>query len=91
MHMNECFRYLHVGLPDDIQQRKLAGDLEGAVRLIDRRLKTDTVPEALRCCLTVQREMILRRTEDYPFTKEEALAVVRRSEEHTSELQSHLT
>ena len=82
MHMNECFRYLHVGLPDDILQRKLAGDLEGAVRLIDRRLKTDTVPEALRCCLTAQREMILRRTEDYPFTKGEALAVVR---EHISD------
>lgn len=82
MHMNECFRYLHAGLPDDILQRKLAGDLEGAVRLIDRRLKTDTVPEALRCCLTAQREMILRRTEDYPFTKGEALAVVR---EHISD------
>ncbi|NBK90991.1 transglutaminase domain-containing protein [bacterium 1XD21-13] len=77
MPINENFRYLHVGLPDDILQRKLGGDPEGAVRLIDRRLKLDTTPEALRCCLTAQREIILRRAEDYPYTKAEALAVVR--------------
>lgn len=77
MHINACFRYLHVGLPDDILQRKLCGDLEGAIRLIDKRLTLDTLPEALRYCLRAQREMILRRTEDYPYTKEEALAVVR--------------
>lgn len=82
VRMNENFRYLHVGLPDDILQRKLYGDLEGAVRLIDRRLASDAVPEALRCCLMAQREMILRRTEDYPYTKEEALSVVR---EHVSD------
>ncbi len=82
MHINECFRYLHVGLPDDILQRKLYGDLDGALKLIDRRLEADAVPEALRCCLTAQREMLLRRGEDYPYTKEEALAVVR---EHISD------
>ncbi len=82
VHMNDCFRYLHVGLPDDILQKKFYGDLEGAVRLIDRRLAWDDIPEAMRCCLMAQREMILRRTEDYPYTKEEALAVVR---EHISD------
>lgn len=75
--MNESFRYLHVGLPDDILQRKLYGDIEGAVRLIDKRLALATLPKALRYCLTAQREMILRREEDYPYTKEEALALVR--------------
>lgn len=77
MHMNESFRYLHVGLPDDILQRKLYGDVEGAVRLIDKRLALDTLPKSLRYCLTAEREMILRREEDYPYTKEEALALVR--------------
>lgn len=75
--MNESFRYLHVGLPDDILQKKLYGDVEGAVRLIDKRLALTTLPKALRYCLTAEREMILRRGEDYPYTKEEALALVR--------------
>ena len=76
--MNESFRYLHVGLPDDILQRKLYGDVEGAVRLIDKRLALDTLPKALRYCLMAEREMILRRGEDYPYTKEEAMALVRK-------------
>ncbi len=77
MGINENFRYLHVGLPEDIQSLKLSGDLEGAVRLIDKRLEGEALPKALRCCLTAQREMILRRPEDYPYTREEALAVIR--------------
>lgn len=85
MHMNESFRYLHVGLPDDILQRKLYGDVEGAVRLIDKRLALSTLPKALRYCLTAEREMILRREEDYPYTKEEALALVREHIENFSE------
>ena len=76
--MNESFRYLHVGLPDDILQRKLYGDVEGAVRLLDKRLALDTLPKALRYCLMAEREMILRRGEDYPYTKEEAMALVRK-------------
>ena len=83
--MNESFRYLHVGLPDDILQRKLFGDVEGAVRLIDKRLALTTLPKALRYCLTAEREMILRREEDYPYTKEEALALVREYIEDFSE------
>lgn len=83
--MNESFRYLHVGLPDDILQRKLFGDVEGAVRLIDKRLALTTLPKALRYCLTAEREMILRREEDYPYTKEEALALVREHIEDFSE------
>lgn len=82
MKVNENFRYLHVGLPDDILQRKLYGDVEGAVSLIDKRLAKDALPDPLRQCLTAQREMLLRRSEDYPYTKEEALAVVR---EHISD------
>lgn len=83
--MNESFRYLHVGLPDDILQRKLFGDVEGVVRLIDKRLALTTLPKALRYCLTAEREMILRREEDYPYTKEEALALVREYIEDFSE------
>lgn len=77
MNVNENFRYLHMGLPEDILRRKLWGDFEGAVRLIDRRLQNPETPEALRRCLTAQREMILRLPGDFPFTREEALARAR--------------
>lgn len=77
MKINDTFRYLHVGLPEDILRRKLYGDFEGAIRLIDRRLENEATPEALRSCLLAQREMMLRMPEDYPYTREEALAVLR--------------
>lgn len=76
MSVNESFRYLNIGLPEDILRRKLHGDLDGAVRLIDRRLKQD-IPAALRQCLTAQREMIVRLPGDFPYTRREALALVR--------------
>lgn len=77
MKINDTFRYLHVGLPEDILRHKLCGNLEHAVRLIDRRLSMDNIPKALRACLTVQREMILRMPDDYPYTKADALAILR--------------
>ena len=77
MNINENFRYLHIGLPNDVLRRKLHGDFEGAVAAIDRHLASPTTPEALKRCLTVQRELILRLPLDYPYPKEEALALVR--------------
>lgn len=77
MGINDSFRYLHIGLPEDILRRKLHGDFQGAVRLIDLRLSQDNVPQPLRHCLTVQREIILRLPEDYPYSKEDALAILR--------------
>ncbi len=77
MNINDCFRDLNVGLPEDILRRKLHGDFEGAIRLIDRRLNRDDQPQSLRNCLTVQREMMLRTDADYPLSKADALAQVR--------------
>ena len=76
MNINENFRYLQIGLPNDVLRRKLHGDFEGAVAAIDRHLASPTTPEALKRCLTVQREMILRLPLDYPYPKEEALALL---------------
>lgn len=77
MNINDNFRYLNIGLPDDVLRRKLHGDFEGAIRAIDRHLKSETTPDALKKCLTVQREMIRRLPSDYPYTRGEALALVR--------------
>lgn len=78
MNLNDNLRYLHIGLPDDVLRLKLHGDFEGAVAAIDRHLASPSAPEALKKCLTAQREMIRRLPVDYPYTKEEALALVRR-------------
>ncbi|OQB25539.1 MAG: Transglutaminase-like superfamily protein [Firmicutes bacterium ADurb.Bin182] len=83
--MNDNFRYLSVGLPEDILRRKLHGDFGGALRLIDLRLKSD-IPEALRKCLLVERELIRRLPFDYPYSFEQALAVIREDiEDFTAE------
>ena len=79
MNINNAFRSLNVGLPEDILRRKLYGDFEGAVRLIDQRLARTDLPQGLRDCMTAQREMMLRTPPDFPFTREEALALVRES------------
>ncbi|NBI65395.1 transglutaminase domain-containing protein [Pseudoflavonifractor sp. 60] len=77
MDVNETFRSLNVGLPEDILRRKIYGDFDRAVRLIDGRLAQEGVPQGLRDCMTAQREMMLRTPPDYPFTREQALARVR--------------
>ena len=77
MSVNETFRSLNVGLPEDILRRKLFGDFEGAIRLIDRRLAREDLPRGLRDCMTAQREMMLRTPPDYPFDRAQALTRVR--------------
>ena len=77
MNQNEMFRFLSVGLPEDIARRKAWGDLEGAIRLIDRELRRQDLPEALRNCMTVEREIMCRIPEDYPLTRVDALAEIR--------------
>ena len=77
MNINDNLRFLNVGLPDDIARRKAWGDFEGAIRLIDRRLAQDNIPDALRACLTAEREIMRRIPADYPLTRADALAEVR--------------
>lgn len=76
MNINETFRYLNIGLPEDILRRKLHGDFQGAIRLIDQKLSLHNIPNALRYCLLAQREMILRMPADYPYTRREAVQIL---------------
>ena len=45
MDINESLRYLNIGLPEDILRKKMYGDFEGAIRMIDRRLQDPNLPE----------------------------------------------
>ncbi len=76
MGVNEYFKYLSVGLPADIERCKQHGDFARAIRLIDNRL-AGNVPEPLKKCLTVEREIMLRLADNYPYTREQALAIIR--------------
>ena len=77
MYQNDYFKYLNVGLPENIQRYKLAGYFDKAVELIDRKLGDEGVPEALRNCLVLQRELILRLPADFRFTMESGENTIR--------------
>lgn len=77
MNINDTFRDLNVGLPEDILRRKYYGDFSGAIRLIDQRLAREDQPQGLRNCMTAQREMMLRTPPDYPYSRQEALEILR--------------
>lgn len=77
-NINSNFRYLNVGLPEDIARYKANGNIEEAVRLIDERMKGD-IPEALRGCYIVQRELMLRLPRDYPFSYDEAFGKLKKA------------
>ena len=78
MNIHDTIAYQNIGLPDDILRRKLHGDFSGALRLIDKRLKDEKTNQSLKYALTFHKEMLLRTPEEFPYSKEEALAIVRK-------------
>ncbi len=77
MNINDTLRYLNIGLPQDILQHKLHGNFAEAVRLIDLRLQRGNIPQALRCCMIAQREIMRRLPDNFPYDREQALALMR--------------
>ncbi|WP_312615311.1 transglutaminase-like domain-containing protein [Oscillibacter sp.] len=75
MGINDNFRYLHIGLPEDVLRLKYFGEFAGADRAALRYLNAPNTPEPLKRCLTAQREMMARLPADYPLTREEAVAL----------------
>ena len=78
MNVNEQFKYLNIGLPDNILRKKIYGDFTGAVSMIDDLLESGKGTEGFKACLNVQREIIKRLPEDYPYTFDEAVALAQR-------------
>lgn len=69
MHGMEVMAY---PLPEDIQIRKAAGDLDGALALIDMYLQEGLAP-LLNGRLALERQVIERLPGDYPHTRARAL------------------
>ena len=77
MNINDTLQFQNVGLPEDILRMKHHGDYENAIKLIDIRLKDENLPQCLRYCLQVQREMMVRMSIEFPYSYDEALAIIR--------------
>lgn len=77
MNQNDNFRYLNIGLPEDIAAKKTFGDFDGAIKLIELRLQRADTPAPMRACLVAEREIMRRTPEEYPFTRAEALERLR--------------
>ncbi len=76
MDSRQCIDSLSMPLPEDILKRKWAGDFDGAIRAIDRRLAGE-LPDMLRARLVCERERIRRLPTQYPYTRDECLAKLR--------------
>lgn len=77
MNVNHAFQSLDIGLPEDILRRKIHGDFAGAQRLIALRLSDPDLPQAMRECLAAQEEIIRRLPGEYPYTRAQALELLR--------------
>ena len=73
MNQNDAFRYLHIGVPDDIARLQGIGDFDEAIRRIDEKLAGE-LPMAMRQSLIAHREILRRLPLDYPYTRETAVA-----------------
>ena len=78
MNINESLKYARCGIPEDILRLKTVGDFEGAIRLIDRRLENPNLPEALRGNLLIQKKICLELPSEFPYSKEDAMAIIRK-------------
>lgn len=78
MNIHDHIPHMTLGLPDDIRRQQMAGNYTEAIRLIDLRLSQNNLPNCLRSSLIAYREMFQRLPNEFPYTKEEALAIVQK-------------
>ncbi|MBR3311278.1 MAG: transglutaminase domain-containing protein [Solobacterium sp.] len=76
--MLKILKDLRTEMPEDIAKLKYAGMFAEADRLIDIKLEDDRIPEAVRNKLLTEKEIMKRLENDYPYTEEEAMALIRK-------------
>jgi len=67
---------LGANMPEDIMKKKWAGDYEGALQLIDYRLKNADLTPLLRDRLEIEKQIIERLPREYPIPRDEAIRMV---------------
>lgn len=76
MNQNDGFRHLMDALPADIARRKAMGDIQGALRLIEKYLAHDCQRE-LFPRLEAEKLRLSRLGNSYPYDRAAALALIR--------------
>ena len=74
--MYSDLKYLEVPLPEDVQKLKWHGDFTALDECIAHKLQKD-IPHALRKRLELEREIIRRIPQQYPYSKEKALELLK--------------
>ena len=65
-------------LPEDVQQARTFGDYPRALRLIERRLNMPETPACMKQRLELEKQILQRLPAYYPYTEEEAYALVKK-------------
>lgn len=78
MNENHRFRNLQMGLPENISRYKISGDFESAMKSIDFIVRKGDLNQQLIDSLLVHKEIMRRLPHEYPFSKEEALALLQK-------------
>jgi len=74
--MYSDLQYLNVNLPEDVLKLEHSGNFDGAVKLIDLRLKKE-IPEVLKKRLEIEKDIIKIIKGEYPYSFEEALKIMK--------------
>lgn len=77
MNINDTLKYTQFGLPEDVRRCKEAGFYEEAIRLIDCRLAEHELPDVLKGNLLIQKKICQLLPTEFPYTKQEALEIIR--------------
>ena len=77
MKVNDYFKYINIGLPEDIRRLKEAGYYKEAERVMDVRAAMASTPDELKWCFLAWKEIFRRIPREYPFTFEEVLTKIR--------------
>lgn len=75
--IQEKIKSLVYPLPEDVQLAKDAGDFEKENRLIDMYLNDEKTPSFLKDRFLVEKEIIRRLPNEYPYTESEQLKIIR--------------
>lgn len=69
---------LNIPLPEDIMKMKWNGQFDMVKKMIDNRIQRD-IPQQLRERLLLEKDIIDRMIEDFIYTKEEALLILKKN------------
>lgn len=79
--MNDTIRFLTVPLPEDVKQYIFAGQHQAALELIHHRLAllNGEADEPLRRRLELEKARLALLPQEYPYSRQEALSLIRRT------------